>query len=143
VPGEVMNVHQILYVSKAVRELSDDEVGRIAEVSRQNNAKKNISGLLMFQAGIFLQLLEGDAEAVEDLYQKIAQDPRHGHVTKIFSIDNNERMFAGWSMGLKKIEDIDIRMINEILSWNRLIAGIEPIDNDLIMKMLGRFRNRS
>lgn len=93
----------------------------------------------MVRGGVFLQLLEGEESAVESLYQKITSDPRHQHVTRIFLVRDGERVFPNWSMGFKRIEDLDLEVINEFMSWNRLIENAREIDQHLILHMLKRF----
>jgi hypothetical protein len=72
------------------------------------NQENHITGILCFDNGCYLQLLEGAKCAVEMLYAKIAQDPRHKDVKLIFKEPISERSFAHWHM--KKVEDIHVTM---------------------------------
>ncbi len=137
-----MVIHQILYVSAASDKIDDAEIDRILEVARARNTASGITGVLLFRAGIFLQLLEGERAAVEQLYGKIEKDSRHNHLIKILSADNKERIYTEWSMGYRKLEDIDVKFVNEILSWNKLITAAKDIDNKLILEMLTRFKDK-
>jgi len=67
----------LIYVSTAVKPLSDEELLDILKLSRENNATKEITGLLLYKGGNFMQVLEGPDEAVEALYKKIEADPHH------------------------------------------------------------------
>jgi hypothetical protein len=58
------------YVSKKI-------VDDILQTARKANSLLGISGLLLYRMGHFVQLLEGDEEAVLKLYQKIQLDSRH------------------------------------------------------------------
>ena len=47
-------VYRLVYISKAHKDLSDRELDKILSVSREGNARKDISGLLLFVDGDFL-----------------------------------------------------------------------------------------
>jgi hypothetical protein len=54
---------------------------------------------LCFSGEIFLQVLEGGRAQVSQLYNRIAQDPRHRDVVLLSYDEIDERSFAGWAMG--------------------------------------------
>ena len=55
--------------------------------------------VLCYSDGIFIQALEGGRAAVNQLYLKIAADPRHTDVVLLSYEEIGERRFAGWAMG--------------------------------------------
>lgn len=75
------------------------ELDRILAVSQRNNAAAGVTGALIFNSGLFGQVLEGPDEVVETTYRRIAADPRHGEVTMLGSKPVVERAFGDWSMG--------------------------------------------
>ena len=75
-----------------------DEIRRILARSRDNNREANVSGALVFNAGCFAQVLEGERGAVERIYERIACDPRHRALTVLQSGSGGPRDFADWSM---------------------------------------------
>ena len=75
------------------------ELDRILAVSQRNNAAAGVTGALIFNAGLFGQVLEGPEEAVETTYKRIAADPRHGEVTILGRKPVTQRAFGDWSMG--------------------------------------------
>ena len=64
---------RLIYVSTAVRLLNKDELVEILNVSREKNARLNITGLLLYKDGNFMQLLEGRKEDVLALYDVIVR----------------------------------------------------------------------
>jgi hypothetical protein len=52
-----------------------------------------------------LQLLEGDKNKVENLFNIISKDSRHREVTLIFEENINERIFPSWSMAFHEFDD--------------------------------------
>ena len=76
----------------------DPGVARILAKSRKNNTQRQIVGGLLFGDGCFLQCLEGEAQAVQALFMKIAADPRHRDVTVLSQRPIVQRSFGAWSM---------------------------------------------
>ena len=92
---------RLMYASRAAASVDADALAAILKRSRENNPPSGITGVLCFcfNAGIFLQLLEGGRSAVSGLYNKIAQDARHRDVVLLSYEEIGERSFSGWSMG--------------------------------------------
>ena len=105
------NLVQLIYCSAAADEITDDEVDNILEQSRKNNEANNITGLLLNNKQFYVQLLEGDCKAVNDLYNKIVKDPRHGQIMLLAYTPTDKRLFSGWTM--KHIPEN--RVINDIV----------------------------
>lgn len=136
-----MICYQLLYVSKASDSINESLIDQIIGKAKDYNEKNGITGILLYRGEIFLQLLEGEKSAVERLFQKIAKDRRHANLTRIFEIEENERIFPNWAMGYREVTDLDVKMVGEFLSWNKLINAAHDIDNNLILHMLNRFKS--
>ena len=70
----------------------------ILEHARSNNAKKGITGALVYVDGVFLQILEGDTEVVKELMTKISRDVRHETVTVLKQGEIPAPTFSDWRM---------------------------------------------
>ena len=92
---------RLMYASRAAAGLDNEEVAAILRQSRTWNPKFGITGVLcLCQTGsLFIQVLEGGRVQVNQLYNKIVRDPRHGDVTLLSFEEIAERRFAGWAMG--------------------------------------------
>jgi hypothetical protein len=90
---------RLTYASRAVAGFDPDELQAILRQSKHNNPGHGITGLLCYSGGIFMQTLEGGRPAVNQLYNRIAQDPRHTEVVLLNYEEIGERRFTGWSMG--------------------------------------------
>lgn len=90
-------VYQVLYHSHATASYSETELQSILEWSRPFNAAHGITGLLLYSAGRFVQVLEGEETVVSDLYARIQQDSRHTRVETVRA-ECSARQFAGWDM---------------------------------------------
>jgi hypothetical protein len=90
---------RLMYTSRAVSAADADALSVILRQSKAGNPAAGITGVLCYCGGIFIQVLEGGRAAVNRLYNKIANDPRHTEVTLLAYDEVGERRFAGWSMG--------------------------------------------
>ena len=90
---------RLMYASRAVPAFDAEELHALLRQCRTNNPKHGITGVLCFADRIFLQALEGGRPAVNQLYQRIVQDARHGAIELLTYEEIAERRFAGWAMG--------------------------------------------
>ena len=90
---------RLMYASRATAPIRTDVLAAILKKATANNARLGVTGLLCHTDGLYLQALEGGRTQVSALYNRIAQDDRHGDVTLLTCEDIVERAFAGWSMG--------------------------------------------
>jgi hypothetical protein len=93
------NIFQLVYISAANQEFTESDLQDLLEKARINNENLDVSGMLLFHQGSFIQALEGPKEAVENLYNKISEDKRHTESRVLFRGDLEERDFDTWSMG--------------------------------------------
>lgn len=73
-------MHRIIYLSSGIKIFSDEEIKNLLYVSRINNSKNGITGLLLYAEGNFIQILEGEKEVIEATYHKIQKDNRHKNI---------------------------------------------------------------
>lgn len=88
---------QLVYVSSA-NPAVPCPTRDILTVSRRNNARDRITGLLYADGGRFLQALEGPDEAVAAAYARIRQDPRHRAIVILLQRQVERREFGHWEM---------------------------------------------
>lgn len=136
-----MSIYQLFYVSTAKVGFVQSDVDAILKKARMFNPSQQLTGVLLFRAGIFLQLLEGDKEKVHALYQKIKKYPRHRNVFTIFENTAQQRIFRNWSMGFCEIGPIELKMVNEVIGWKRLVRG-KDIEPKVILDLLKQFETK-
>lgn len=95
----------MIYVSSATHLFSKSELITLLAKSRENNMKLNITGMLLYKDGNFMQVLEGKEETVRSLYIKIASDPRHQGIITLLEGPLEERQFPDWSMGFSDLTE--------------------------------------
>jgi hypothetical protein len=72
--------------------------GEIFATARRNNRRLGVTGALMTSEDTFVQTLEGEEDAVRDLYATIGRDDRHHDVTLLREEVVDDRTFGRWSM---------------------------------------------
>lgn len=96
-------LHRLVYYSRNRMAGEPEQLAQaitaILAASRINNARVGVTGALMFNAGCFAQVLEGPQAAVENVFERIQQDERHGDVSLLAFQPVEARAFEAWSMG--------------------------------------------
>ena len=100
-------IFQLVYVSRAVGQLDVEELDTILATARRNNAALDITGMLLYHEGSFIQVLEGEQAAVEALYEKISVDARHENAYVVLRTEVDTRAFDQWSMGYKRATTLE------------------------------------
>ena len=90
-------IKQVIYVSEKT-DTSSYSLTNIYDISQKNNLQSGISGCLLIGSNSYLQLLEGQESAVENLYSKIKVDSRHKKVKKLLEQHIEKKLFSSWSM---------------------------------------------
>lgn len=110
-------MNYLIYVSRSVDPFPTD-LRSILESSHKNNAKLGISGALCFLDGVYCQYIEGEGVVLEDLYKRVAKDPRHKDAKLVDYRSISKRRFTKWEMAL--------------VTWNEqtrlLFKALNPID---------------
>jgi len=97
------SVYQVLYQSSAVSAMTEPELRAMLLQARRYNEEHHLTGILLYSDGRFVQLLEGEEQAVRQLYAKIQRDPRHAQVVTVSEGPGPGRRFADWSMGFGRV----------------------------------------
>jgi len=147
VSGEVFTA---LYTSTAATHFDDDALAELLAASREANRQSDITGMLLYRRGRFVQVLEGAEHEVRALLDRIRADDRHGDVRVLLDERVPTRQFAEWSMGYQRstgadepppegvrdtFADLDdaadntavARAARELSMWFRVRSGRSPI----------------
>jgi hypothetical protein len=89
---------RLIYASEANASVTPETVQSILSQARVVNARRGLSGMLVFDSQVFLQVLEGPRADVDAVYASISRDPRHRRVVLLELAATNERHFGRWSM---------------------------------------------
>lgn len=95
----------VLYTSNARTPFGDDELRELLAQSRESNARRDLTGMLLYRGGRFVQVLEGPEQTVRDLVATIAADPRHSDMRVLIEQPIGRREFSDWTMGYQPIAE--------------------------------------
>ena len=125
-----MELYYIIYSSRPVRILNDEEIEDLLSAARRENEAYGVTGMLLCFNDMYIQLIEGTKAAITQLYSNIKNDMRH---TRIFTLQEGNienRFFQDWSMGFDKddrtldeskssfdLSDPQSSKLLEILGW--------------------------
>ncbi len=132
-------VFHLVYFSKAAEDLSYTDIREILEVSRRNNARLGITGLLIFRDGYFVQLLEGDEAPVRNVLTAIRDDDRNYSVKVLIEAIGAERLFPDWSMAFHD-GDITTASSEHLVELFESVSASDLSRRALIMPILKKFR---
>ena len=63
-----------------MKPMSNDALKELLHVSRANNERNRITGMLLYKNGHFMQVIEGEEARVTELMNIIKKDIRHKNV---------------------------------------------------------------
>ena len=101
----------ITYISFATQPFGVRELRDLLTVSRKNNARLSITGMMLYRDGHVMQVLEGRSPSVDLLFERVASDPRHHELKTILREPIMARAFPDWSMGFADLESADARSV--------------------------------
>lgn len=93
---------QFAYVSHEVHDFSHGDLQRLMWHARRKNRHLALTGLLLCDKPIFLQVLEGPAKAIKQIIEDLRNDDRHCDMEIIYYNEClSEREFARWNIGCR------------------------------------------
>jgi hypothetical protein len=136
-----------VYASAATAVFEPSGLPLLLEKSRAANAACDVTGMLLYSAGSFFQVLEGDESAVDGVMQRVSHDVRHNRVTIVIRETIAKRSFADWTMGYVSANADDLAEIvgrNDFFNEGSCLANL---DSGRAKKLLtafagGRWRAR-
>ena len=141
-------MHALLYRSRARAGLLASDLNDILATAQGRNHQLGVTGLLLYgelevvpgAPGEFVQWIEGPEGAVESLYRRIQNDPRHTEVEVLgrgpvaqlapdASAQNQApegRLFPTWDLGLVRLSELPATLdgfLRFATSWNGQAAS--------------------
>lgn len=130
---------QLAYISKANKEFMLDELTDLSNESGVRNREIDVTGMLVHHHGVFLQFLEGNEQVIRDLYERIAQDPRHSDCKIIYTHEATTRLFSNWFTRYLSFEYIkEVTSEDVVEDLEGLMAGDIKNKGD-VMRIVDKF----
>ena len=102
-----MPLYYLVYVSSATQLMEETDLAELLGQARENNARDNITGMLLYKDGGFMQAIEGEEEVVLRLHDKILKDSRHKNIINLIEGALEERQFSQWSMAFTNVNSLN------------------------------------
>ena len=103
-------------------------LNEITSTAKTNNPSLNITGVLFYHHGTFIQIIEGPKQNLEQLFQKIENDERHKQVEIIIKEPENTRGYDNWNM-----DSFNLSLSNE-LNTDQIKSASEIYRQNLVLK---------
>lgn len=116
-------LRSIVYVSEALRELSDQELEELELFASSRNHDLGITGYLWSGRNRFLQYVEGDPDSVDKLFESIRNDPRHRIIGWVADSACQCRRFPDWSMRRLRLRDYPQISLELLLTDHLLLTS--------------------
>ena len=92
------SMERLVYRSRAVQPPPMLALDSILAVSQSWNTRTGVTGVLGVTGRTYIQFLEGPAEELDSLMERLHRDPRHTDVTVLTRGPVAVRLVPGWSM---------------------------------------------
>lgn len=120
----------LTYTSEARGDVDEVELERILRSAVTLNPLDGVTGLLVFNGSAFVQIVEGGAEAIDDLVQRVRADERHVNFQVRDERFVEHRSFPDWSMSMVRVsvgrfearEDIERALPPTVSEETRLLV---------------------
>ena len=88
----------IIYIGSTVKLMNEAELADMLVVNQQSNRLSNITGMLIYVDGTFIQVLEGNEEDVKKAGRKMERNTSHKNIIKLAEDNLAKPNFRTWSM---------------------------------------------
>ncbi|MBC2844503.1 BLUF domain-containing protein [Winogradskyella flava] len=92
-------IKTICYISNFSDNLTKSVIDDLIEDVNISNNNNDITGLLIVRNKHFFQILEGENDKINNLYDKIKQDLRHKNLFKLLDARIEDRIFKDYNSG--------------------------------------------
>ena len=120
------------YISKLSPEYDATHVVDIIKVSRKNNIKDHITGILVYDGERFFQYIEGPKATVLNLLSRLKSDHRHVGMSILFeNAHYTNRFYNDWHLAYTYINEKDYIDELKTLDYVEVINKIKNFRKEL------------
>ena len=98
-------MRRLVYLSAPTGPVSQEDLSAILDDARETNALFGVTGMLIYQDGMFFQCLEGPEDSVQRIFDKIGRSSKHAGVEVLLDEDATDRLFPDWAMSFTRLDD--------------------------------------
>ena len=130
----MMKSVRLLYVSK-IKNIDSNLKTNLIEILDEAvdfNYRNDVTGVLYYGHGYFVQCLEGQKDTIDDLfYTKIVKDDRHVNCEILYYAECKDNLFSQWSMKFSPVNQniTDFFMKYHLEEFNPYLLTAETTEN--------------
>lgn len=132
---------RLVYFSSAVRDMALSDLKDILTIARDNNADKDVCGMLCYDNKYFVQVLEGERETVNELFLHISDDPRHSDVVIVSYDYIAEQTFNNWKMGYASSSPLLSALLKKLEQTSFEPADLTPKQTFAVLKYMSEHQD--
>ena len=133
---------QVSYVSRSSEPMPSEQLLALLLQCRKNNAAKAVTGMLLYENGTFLQVIEGEDDVIDDLVAQILNDPRHAQVQMLSRKPISSRQYADWSMGFEQVTDARLKGVDGLKDFSASNFNFDYLvgNESVVSQLMDHFR---
>ena len=116
-------LYSLVYTSTASRLLAKSDLENILSSARKRNLQAQVTGLLLFTDGKFMQYLEGPKAGVLSIFETIKSSSLHQDIIEISQQPLERREYGEWSMAF--LADVDAHVLPRGMEDGPLMDRLE------------------
>jgi len=133
-----LSIYQVLYHSHVTAAPKEADLQHLLDQSRRYNVTHQITGLLLYSDGRYVQVLEGAEADVRALYARIQRDARHERLVTVSAGPGSQRHFADWRMGFGHVAGSAVKQVLDALQASTPRDGLQ-VDDPHLRALLDAF----
>ena len=132
---------QLIYTSEATLPFTDEQLQALLRQARRSNEQAGLTGVLLYNDAHFVQVLEGGAEALDALYERLRRDVRHHDLVLLARGPLAARRFGAWAMSFHAVEPAQLARVRGYAAPEGLEAAHAPLHapDELLLQVIGSF----
>jgi len=134
---------RVIYLCSAPAGINEHEILRLLKQTRIANRKRNVSGMLLYIGGSFLQTLEGEAAMLDAVSGSVFRDKPGIRLTQITREPICEREFGEWTMGFATVDPLEAGRLlgdEQLFRSARSLGRLDPEGAATLLSIFGRRR---
>lgn len=131
-------MHLIVYISDHTGGERDvpETLKSICADAKRKNPEHGITGVLFYQDGRFMQVIEGEREALESLMEVLGKDSRHTRITRVVDEPVERRGFEDWNMDAFNVREQPVIQRGTVKKLRRLFTAQAEMDSAVFVDLL-------
>ena len=121
---------QVSYVSRSKETMTAADLLALLYECRSKNQRRQVTGLLLYANGTFLQAIEGEEDVIDSLIDTICQDDRHAEIQMLQRKEIPERQYSEWSMGFDEISDESLKDVEGLRDFGAVDFTFENLSGN-------------